>query len=320
MKILYLNQINSQLPPCVVTVGFFDGVHRGHQFLIGQMCRYAREQGLLSAVVTFDRHPREVLGSNYQPQLLSTASEKMELLSRTGIDLCVVLPFSREMAALTAREFMEQVLRDKIHAVRLYIGYDNRFGHGRTEGFADYVAYGRELGIEVVRNEAFVLNGVNVSSSVVRSFVEAGEVELAACCLGYNYTVSGTVVGGVQEGRKMGFPTANIVPVDAHKLIPASGVYAVTACLQGSDEQHQGMMNIGNRPTFGGQEQTLETHILHFAEDIYGTQLSVSFVSRIREERRFESVGALRRQLEADERAVEQLFEEVSDGNDASGK
>lgn len=314
MKTLYLTPSSQeQLPPTVVTVGFFDGVHRGHQYLLGQMNNYAHEHGLESAVVTFDRHPREVLGSSYQPHLLSTLEEKLLMLSKTGIDLCVVLPFSRELAALSAREFMEQVLRERLNAVRLYIGYDNRFGHNRSEGIADYTAYGRELGIEVVQNEAFMLNGVNVSSSVVRSFIEAGEVELAARCLGYPYTVLGTVVGGVQEGRKLGFPTANIQVADTHKLIPASGVYAVTARLENSSEERQAMMNIGTRPTFSGKALTLETHILHFAADLYGRQLAVSFVRRIREERRFISTEALRRQLQRDEQEVEQLFSEMKE-------
>ena len=308
MKTIYLHQQQEPLEPCVATVGFFDGVHRGHQYLIGQMNRYAQAQGLPSTVITFDRHPREVLGSDYQPQLLSTFDEKLQLLSQTGVDQCVVLPFSRAMAALEAREFMEQILLRRLSVKRLYIGYDNRFGHNRSEGFDHYMAYGHELGIEVVRSEAFVLNGIHVSSSVVRSFVEAGEVDLAAQCLGYPYTVYGKVVGGFQEGRKMGFPTANIQLTDSQKLVPAPGVYAVRARLEHGGDEKPAMMNIGTRPTFGGHHLTMETHILNFSEDLYDSMLGVSFVRRIREERCFENPSALRRQLIEDEHAVEELF------------
>lgn len=308
MKTIFLHQLQQALAPCVATVGFFDGVHRGHQYLIGQMNRFAHEKGLPSTVVTFDRHPREVLGSDYQPRLLSTFEEKLQLLAQTGADQCVVLPFSREMAAMEAREFMELILRRRLNVERLWIGYDNRFGHNRSEGFDHYVAYGRELGIDVVRSEAFVLNGINVSSSVVRSFVEEGEVHLAAQCLGYPYTIYGKVVGGYQEGRKMGFPTANIQVTDGQKLIPAPGVYAVRAKLEDGGAERPAMMNIGVRPTFGGHELTLETHILNFSQNLYGSTLGVSFVQRIRTERRFESPAALSEQLAKDEAVARELF------------
>lgn len=255
--------------PCVATIGFFDGVHRGHRFLIERLKEDAKAAGLESTVITFERHPRQVLSSDYQPKLLTTFEEKRLLLSRTGVDNCAVLQFDRQMAQMTAREFMERVLAGLLNVKRLYIGYDHRFGHNREEGFEDYVRYGRELGIEVLQNTAFDLEGVNVSSSVIRSFLQEGEVEMAARCLGYPYFVSGKVMPGVQEGRKLGFPTANI-EVTAEKLIPASGVYAVTARLEGSATLKLAMMNIGTRPTFGENEQTLEVHILDFEDNIYG--------------------------------------------------
>lgn len=292
----------------VATIGFFDGVHRGHQYLIRRLREEAELQGMQSMVITFDRHPREVLGSNYQPRMLSTLDEKMERLKQTGIDRCVVLPFTRELAALSAREFMQQVLKRQLNVARLYMGYDNRFGHNREEGFDDYVRYGREIGIEVILNDAFTLNQIHISSSVVRLFVSEGEIELANQCLGYPYMVTGKVVDGVHEGRKMGFPTANIEPDDAQKLIPAPGVYAVRVSVEGSREWLDGMMNIGTRPTFGENKLSLETHILHFSDDIYGKKLTVAFVKRLRAEQRFSSVAALREQLVKDEQQVEDLF------------
>ncbi len=297
--------------PYVATIGFFDGVHRGHQYLISRLMEQAAAAGMPSMVITFDRHPREVLGSNYQPRMLSTLSEKLQRLRQTGVDRCEVLSFTPQLAALTAREFMQHVLKEQLNVGKLYIGYDNRFGHNREEGFDDYVRYGREMGIEVIHNDAFQLNQVNISSSVVRSFLDEGEVELANQCLGYNYTVEGGVVDGVQEGRKMGFPTANIEPSYALKLIPAPGVYAVKVRVEGTDEWLSGMMNIGTRPTFGENKLSLEVHILHFSGNLYGRTLAVSFVKRLRAERRFSSPSALRNQLIRDEQAVEELFAEV---------
>lgn len=297
--------------PYVATIGFFDGVHRGHQYLISRLMEQAAAAGMPSMVITFDRHPREVLGSNYQPRMLSTLSEKLQRLRQTGVDRCEVLSFTPQLAALTAREFMQHVLKEQLNVGKLYIGYDNRFGHNREEGFDDYVRYGREMGIEVIHNDAFQLNQVNISSSVVRSFLDEGEVELANQCLGYNYTVEGGVVDGVQEGRKMGFPTANIEPSYALKLIPAPGVYAVKVRVEGNDEWLSGMMNIGTRPTFGENKLSLEVHILHFSGNLYGRTLAVSFVKRLRAERRFSSPSALRNQLIRDEQAVEELFAEA---------
>ena len=292
--------------PYVATIGFFDGVHRGHQYLISRLMEQAAAAGMPSMVITFDRHPREVLGSNYQPRMLSTLSEKLQRLRQTGVDRCEVLSFTPQLAALTAREFMQHVLKEQLNVGKLYIGYDNRFGHNREEGFDDYVRYGREMGIEVIHNDAFQLNQVNISSSVVRSFLDEGEVELANQCLGYNYTVEGGVVDGVQEGRKLGFPTANI-EVTAEKLIPASGVYAVTARLEGSAALKPAMMNIGTRPTFGENEQTLEVHILDFEDNIYGKELLVSFDHRLRGERKFRSAEDLADQLRKDAEEVRHI-------------
>jgi len=292
--------------PCVATIGFFDGVHRGHRFLIERLKEDAKAAGLESTVITFERHPRQVLSSDYQPKLLTTFEEKRLLLSRTGVDNCAVLQFDRQMAQMTAREFMERVLAGLLNVKRLYIGYDHRFGHNREEGFEDYVRYGRELGIEVLQNTAFDLEGVNVSSSVIRSFLQEGEVEMAARCLGYPYFVSGKVMPGVQEGRKLGFPTANI-EVTAEKLIPAPGVYAVTARLEGSAALKPAMMNIGTRPTFGENEQTLEVHILDFEDNIYGKELLVSFDRRLRGERKFRSAEDLADQLRKDAEEVRHI-------------
>ena len=291
----------------VATIGFFDGVHRGHRFLINQVKALAKQQGMASAIVTFAQHPRQVLASDYQPQMLTTVEEKARLLKETGVDRCHILDFNAETAALSARDFMRDVLRDKLCVRHLVIGYDNRFGHNRAEGFDDYVRYGAELGINVVQAKAFLLNGVNVSSSVVRSFLSDGQVEMAAMCLGYRYSIVGTVVDGVKKGRAIGFPTANIKPETVHKMLPANGVYAVEARLD-DGTLLPAMLNIGHRPTFGGHSTTIEVNILNYSGDLYGRQLGVTFFKRLRGEQRFSSERALMEQLEKDRWEVEELF------------
>ena len=270
-----LNEGITDVCPSVATIGFFDGVHRGHRFLINNVVKEAASRGLQSTVVTFDRHPRQVLGSDFQPRLLSTNEEKMLLLSKTGVERCVMLPFSEQMAQMTACDFMKKILRDRLGVQVLIIGYDNRFGHNRSEGFDDYVRYGREMGIEVMSAQSFLLHGINVSSSVIRSFLQEGEIEMAENCLGYPYFFTGKVVKGFRVGHELGFPTANIEQDNMLKMIPSPGVYAVKVRIEGTVELKHAMMNIGTRPTFNGTQQTLEVHILNFNDDIYGVKRSV---------------------------------------------
>lgn len=307
MKVTLLTDKSCEPVPCVATVGFFDGVHRGHRYLIEQVTAAARRSGTEAAAVTFDRHPRRVLQSGFSTQMLGTLDERIELLSATGIDRCVVLPFDETVAAMPAREFMATVLRDAVGVQTLVMGYDNRFGHGREAAFDDCVGYGRELGIGVVRAQPFILNGVNVSSSVIRAFLTEGEVSMAAMCLGRSYSLTGRVVSGRQIGRSIGFPTANIEPADADRLVPAAGVYAVRVMIGGDDgatesfgRPHAAMMNIGTRPTFGGSAVTLEVHIIGFSGDIYGRQMRVEFVKRLRGERKFRNGAELAAHLRQD--------------------
>ncbi len=302
-----------QLQACVATIGFFDGVHRGHQFLIRHLVDTARQDGLASTVITFDEHPRKVLQSDYQPEMLSTLDSKLLLLSKTEVDNAVVLHFDRQMAALSAREFMQQVLHDHLNVKKLFIGYDHRFGHNRADTFDDYVRYGEEMGIEVIKNEAFQIDGINISSSVIRSFLKEGEIEMANRCLGYPYTIIGKVVNGYHEGRKLGFPTANLDMSHFGQLIPAPGVYAVNARMENTVVWKHGMMNIGTRPTFNGKGITLETHIFNFDGDIYNQLLLVSFVKRIRGERKFDGPEELALQLKEDEETVLSLFDKEAE-------
>lgn len=297
------------MPELVATIGFFDGVHRGHRFLIDRVIEEAQRSGMSSAVITFDRHPREVLKTDYQPDLLSTLDEKLLLLSKTHVDNTIVLHFDASMAALTAHDFMRDVLQGQLKVRKLIIGYDNRFGHSRSEGFDDYVRYGKELGIEVIRADAFLPDDVRVSSSVIRTCLREGRVEEANRLLGYDYTIESRIVSGYQNGRKMGFPTANLDVTRCQQLLPAPGVYAVLVRLKDSVGWKRGMMNIGHRPTFNGTTTSMEVNLFNFSGNLYGQELLVSFISKIRDERKFDSIEALAEQLQHDKVQINKLFD-----------
>lgn len=309
MRTIYLDNNAPILPPNVATIGFFDGVHRGHQYLIGQVKEVALRSGMASTVITFDQHPRQTLHSDYVPQLLSTLDEKLAMLSATGVDNAVVLHFDSEMSRLTAREFMSCILKERLSVRKLVIGYDNRFGCGRTDGFEEYVKYGSEMGMEVLRAEALMVDEEGVSSSRIRRLLLAGDVAAACRLLGRAYAIGGTVVGGYHEGTRLGFPTANIDVRTVTQLIPKNGVYAVQVRIGGSQEEHRGMTNIGSRPTFDGTDTTIETNIFDFNGDLYGRRLAVSFVERLRDERQFDTPQRLAEQLAEDRERVELIME-----------
>lgn len=416
--------VDKGLPAGVVaTIGFFDGVHRGHRYLINKVMERAHAHAQQSMVITFDRHPREVLQSDYQPQMLTTLNTKLRLLHETGVDRVEVLHFTRQLAALSARQFMAQVLKERLGVTTLVIGYDHRFGHNRAEGFDDYVRYGKELGIEVVQNseltiladpcppvsdssEALVASssevskapspdasvdalsephvdasseafnassgapnasseapnassdvsnassevassvkesssdassiaekwGKHVSSSVIRRLLKEGDVSRARLFLDRPYTITGCVTHGFAEGRKMGFPTANLDTTGYPLLLPANGVYGVRVKIGCADavmgkcevpnldgwpsempvptmDDHDGwlpaMLNIGTRPTFDGSTTTIEANIFNFNADIYGQPMTIAFFFRLRNEQRFDSVEALEEQLHKDRKEIE---------------
>ena len=291
----------------IATIGFFDGVHIGHCHLINMLKKVARERGVEACVITFDRHPRQVVQPEWCPEMLTTLDEKTQLLEATGIDRCEVLHFDREMANQSAHDFMLHTLKEKLGVSILVTGYDNRFGHNRSEGFEDYVRYGKEIGIEVIKGEELTDGSNNVSSSSIRRMLKEGRIEDATRCLGREYQLTGTVVGGEHIGRTIGFPTANIRPDDSSKLIPANGVYAVDVWSQAGDiNRERAMLNIGTRPTFNGTATTIEVHIPHFAGNLYGSTLSIAFLRKIREERKFDSPEALVEQLNKDLNNIEQ--------------
>ena len=295
------------LTPSVATIGFFDGVHLGHRHLINQVKMAASLNGWCSSIITFPVHPRQVIQSDYQPSLLSSPEEKIELLASTGIDNCILLPFTRELSMLTAWEFM-QLLYDKYKVRMLVIGYDHRFGHNRAETFEDYCRYGRDLGIHIMQATAYTQEQDKVSSSVIRRALLSGEVYTAAKYLGYSYSLDGTVVDGYKVGRKIGFPTANLRVDFSNKLIPSIGVYAVRVQVAG--QQWKGMLSIGYRPTLNnGNDLSIEVHILDFQGDIYNQKMRLEFIEFLRPEVKFDSVDELIAQMHQDKEETIKVFQ-----------
>lgn len=290
----------------MATIGFFDGVHLGHRFLIDEVKAAAAKRGLPSAVITFPTHPRAVLQQAYQPRLLNSFADKLRLLATTGVDYCIVLDFTEALSQLSAEAFL-QILATEWKVKGLVIGYDHRFGHDRQDGFEEYVQYGKRWGIEVLKAAPFDAGHTAVSSSEIRHLLQEGQVEQAAQLLTYAYHLSGRIVSGYKVGRTLGFPTANIRPDDPQQLLPGIGVYAVWVEVAG--KRHKGMLYIGSRPTLdNGSQVSIEVHILHFSGDIYDDPIRVTFVHFVRGDVKFDSLEALKAQLTHDQEVVDQLL------------
>ena len=287
----------------VVATGFFDGVHIGHRLVISRLVEQAKTFGDESLVVTFWPHPRNVLQKEaHSLRLLSSLEEKKEMLKGLGVDRVEVLPFTREFSRLSVRNYLSEYVIGKFSGTRIVLGYDNRFGCENDSENIGTVA--SELGLEVVNAPlCSSQTGMAVSSTWIRAMISAGDVEGASSLLGYNYSLLGVVVCGDRIGRTIGFPTANMQLYEPLKLLPANGAYLVKVSVLG--EERFGMCNIGVRPTLRlGNATTIETHIFDFDQDIYGLDLRVTFLRRIRPEVRFDSLEALRAQLEEDRRAI----------------
>lgn len=310
MKTIYLDDYQADLNPSVATVGFFDGVHLGHVHLLETVIREAHKAGEMSSVVfTFERHPRKILCEGYRPQLLTTLDEKLSLLSKTGVDMCVVMKFDKVLASMYARDFMITILHDRFNVRHLVVGYDHHFGHGGKDGFEQYLSYGKEIGMSVQKDTVLTSGDMKISSSAIRALILEGDIKSANKALGYHYNIGGQVVRGYGKGRTLGFPTANIGLSDKDKLIPRSGVYAVRVGIAGGLSVYKGMMNIGNCPTMGEHESTLEVNIFDFKGDIYGKDINVELVSRLRDERLFDSIDSLSAQLALDRQQAESVLD-----------
>ncbi len=305
MRVIHDTQAITE-PGVMATIGFFDGVHLGHRFLIDEVKAAAAQRGLPSAVITFPTHPRSVLQQAYQPRLLNSFADKLRLLATTGVDYCIVLDFTEALSQLSAEAFL-RILATQWRVKGLVIGYDHRFGHDRRDGFEQYVEYGQRWGIEILKAAAFDAGHTAVSSSEIRRLVQEGKVERAAQLLTYAYHISGRIVSGYKVGRTLGFPTANIQPDDPMQLLPGIGVYAVWVEVAG--QRYKGMLYIGSRPTLdNGTQLSIEVHILHFSGDIYNDPIRVSFAHFVRGDEKFDSLEALKAQLMRDREEVDQLL------------
>ena len=286
--------------PCAVTIGSFDGVHLGHKAMLAELREAADAKGLPLTVITFARHPRLLFDGAAEPFLLTTNSEKALLLERLGVDRLVLLDFDTCMAAMSAERFMREVLAEVVGAKVLGVGYDHRFGKPcEGEGVVQYVGYGKECGIEVMRFSPFELDGKKVSSTAVRRALSAGDILAARELLGHGYMFAGTVVRGAGIGRGIGFPTANVRLDDEMKLLPSNGVYEVDVEF---DSAHcKGVMNIGVNPTVSDRMlRSIEVHIIDFSGDIYGKRIVVEPVRRLRGEVNFGTLDALKLQIGVD--------------------
>lgn len=283
----------------VVTAGFFDGVHIGHRRVLDVLLG----TGEAAAVVTFWPHPRVILQQDaFALNLLDTLDEKKARLRSLGADDIRCLEFTKAFASLTAESFIRQYLIDGLGCTRLVLGPDNRFGSD-TLDTAGIAALASSMGLETSLVEPVIVDGAPVSSTRIRSALAKGDIDAANEMLGYRYSLSGIVVPGNRLGRTIGFPTANIRPSFPLKAVPANGVYAANVYVDGTE--YAGMTNIGVRPTVGGGgERIIETNIFDFNEDIYGHEICVEFISRVRNERRFESIGKLGEQLELDKKKI----------------
>jgi riboflavin kinase / FMN adenylyltransferase len=284
---------------CVATVGFFDGVHAGHRYLIQELQNIAKSRGLPSAVVTFSQPPKAVVRPEFTPKLLTTNDEKLALLSNTGVDYCFILEFDKAMSQLSAQDFLKHILVEQLKVKHLLVGHDHRFGKDRSDSFGDYKRIANSIQMEVQQAPIYSPNGMKISATEIRTDIEAGCIANANRKLSHHYSLGGTVVEGFRIGRTMGFPTANIQPNNPFKLIPADGVYAIRVKL--GTIIKNGMLNIGNRPTLdNGSNTSIEVNIFDFDGELYGQEIEIEFIDRIRTEKKFDSIELLKEQLNID--------------------
>jgi len=283
----------------IVTIGTFDGVHHGHQAIFNKMREDAKKIKGYTVVITFYPHPRIVLGlDSTNLRFINTQEKKINRIEESGIDFLVIVPFTKDFASLSSEEFITDFVVEKVNPIKIITGYDHHFGKDREGGFELLSKMGEKHGFEVEKVEAQIVNDLKVSSTRVRKLLEAGKVKAANSFLGYEYSITGKVVKGQSIGRDMGFPTANIEVSDEYKLIAAVGVYACRVEYMG--KFYKGMSNIGFRPTIDHGDLTIEVNIFEFDQQIYGEEITIYFVDRMRDEHKFKNIKALQKQLVKD--------------------
>ncbi|MFB0938591.1 MAG: bifunctional riboflavin kinase/FAD synthetase [Urechidicola sp.] len=290
----------------IVTIGTFDGVHIGHQKIISQLLNASKNKNETSVLLTFFPHPRMVLQKDSNIKLINTIDEKINLLEKIGLEELIIHPFNREFSRLTALEFVRDILVHKLNISKLIIGYDHHFGKNREGNFEQLLEYGGMFDFEVEEIPAQNINDISVSSSKIRTALIDGDIERANKYLDYNFMLSGKVVAGNNLGSKINFPTANIHIEQDYKLIPKNGVYIVKSIIL--SVAYFGMLNIGNRPTIDGKQQTIEVHFFNFDKNIYEENIQIELLKFIRDEEKFESIEALKNQLVEDEITIKNII------------
>lgn len=283
----------------VMTIGTFDGVHIGHQSILKRLINSAKTMGLRSAVLTFFPHPRMVLQKDADIKLLNTLEEKKAILADLGIDYLIVHPFTKEFSRLSAMEFVRDDLVNQLKVKKVIIGYDHRFGRNRNASIHELRNFGTTFDFEVEEIPAQEIDEVSISSTKIRNALMDGRVDVANTYLGYTYMLNGTITRGKGLGKQIGFPTANLHIAEQHKLIPQNGVYVVRSEIDG--QAVNGMMNIGLNPTVAGGKRSIEVHYFDIDQDLYDTKVQVRLIKKIRDERKFDSLEALREQLRKDQ-------------------
>ena len=286
----YKNKRNS-----VVTIGTFDGVHIGHQKIIKRLIKTAKASDLDAVILTFFPHPRMVLQKDSNIKLINTIDERGRIIEGLGVDYLLVKKFTHEFSRLSAEDFVKHILVDKLHAKKVIIGYDHRFGRNRNANIENLKAYGEQYDFEVEEISVQDIDDVAVSSTKIREALNSGNIEKANRYLGYQFMISGKVIKGKGLGNTLGFPTANIQIDETYKLIPKYGSYVVSALIE--DTTIHGMLNIGINPTVDGERENIEVHFFNFSQDIYNTNIQVKLLHRLRDEVKFDSLEALKNQL-----------------------
>jgi riboflavin kinase/FMN adenylyltransferase len=294
----------------VITIGTFDGVHKGHQKLIERINFLAKQNHGESIIITFHPHPRIVINPQDKSlRLLNTIEEKIALLEQYGVDNLVIVPFSRDFSEQAAEDYVQHFLVKNFQPKNIVIGYDHKFGKNRSGDYHLLETMKPQFGYSMEEITKETLDDIGISSTKIRNSLQSGEVTLANELLGHNYTLTGTVVRGLQNGRKLGYPTANLQVADEYKLIPKTGIYVVRVTDGSSPtEIHKGMLSIGYNPTFEGKEQTIEVNILDFDKDIYGNTLTLEFIQHIRNEKKFDSLDALIAEMKNDEQVTRKML------------
>jgi len=283
----------------VVTIGTFDGIHLGHQEILSRLIKSSKNKDLNSVVLTFFPHPRIILNKYNEVKMIDTLDEKIIHLNEIGIDSLIIHPFDRNFSLLSANQFIKDFLVDKLKIKHIIIGYDHRFGKGREASVTDLKNYANDYDFTVEEIKAQEIEKITVSSTKIRNSINQGDIKTTEKYLGRYFNLTGKVVKGDGLGKKINYPTANIFIEETYKIIPKDGVYLVETIIK--DKLFNGMMNIGHRPTIGTKNKSIEVHLFNFNEDIYGQVISITMISKIRDEKKFSSIQALKEQLVKDE-------------------